>query len=116
MESESICCRCKGNVYASDANKLYDRFSDGEEKYLCDTCLDMANKAMEDSRDFYGIDRKAYKIVLRRFRRKHKIPKFEIDQTAMHKQMIEQKRNALLRLMFIMDIRAVKRVIKNIKP
>ena len=87
--------------------QLQKRFSNGVQEYLCDVCADGANEALAKSREFYGIDRKAYNIVLRRFKRKHGIPMFG-RCNAMQNEMIEKKRGALLRLMFWMDIRAVK--------
>lgn len=105
---EKRCFTCKGKLHAYNTNDLQKRFTEGVQQYLCEVCADGANDALRKSREFYGIDRKAYGIVLRRFKRKNGIPMLG-RCNAMQNEMIENKRKTLLRLMFWMDIRAVKR-------
>lgn len=110
---EKRCYSCKGKLHAHNTNELQKRFSNGVQEYLCDVCADGANAALAKSREFYGIDKKAYHIVLRKFKRKNGIPMFG-RHNAIQSEMIEKKRRALLRLMFWMDIRAVNGYLKKL--
>lgn len=105
---EKRCYTCKGLLNSYDTHDLQTRFSNGVQQYLCGVCADGANDALAKSRDYYGIDAKAWNIVLRRFKRKNGIPILG-RLTAMQCEMIDKKRKSLLRLMFWQDIRAVKR-------
>lgn len=109
---EKRCYKCNGKLDIWDTNELQKRFSDNIQQYLCNFCTELANDAIRKSRSYYGIDGKAWNIVLRRFKRKHKIPMLG-RCNAMQNEMILNKRKALLRLMFWMDIRAVKKVLEN---
>lgn len=104
---EKRCYTCKGKLHEWNCNELQKRFTNGVQEYLCEVCADGANEALRNSREFYGIDGKAYQIVLRKFKRKNKMPIFG-QLNAMQQEMIKNKRKALLRLMFWQDIRAVK--------
>lgn len=107
---EKRCYRCKGKLNGYDSHELQTRFTNGVQHSLCGVCADIVNDAMSKSRDFYGINERAWQIVMRRFKRKNGIPLFG-RTTAMQNEMMEKKRKGLLRLMFWMDIRAVKKVL-----
>lgn len=104
---EKRCLTCRGKLEDWNTNELQKRFTNGVQEYLCDVCADGANEVLRKSRAFYGINKKAYNIVLRRFSRKNGIPMFG-RLNAMQNEMIKEKRKSLLRLMLWQDIRAVK--------
>ena len=109
---EKRCYMCKGRLHNYNTLDLQVRFTNGIKKHVCEVCGDICNAAVMKSREFYGIDKKAYQIVLRRFKRDKKIPLFS-HLNAMQNEMIEIKRASLLRLMFWMDIRAVKKLLPS---
>ena len=110
MDNTKRCFLCEGRLNSWNCNELQKRFTDGVQQYLCDVCADVANNALQKSRSFYGIDRTAYARALLKFKRKNGIPIFG-RLNAMQTEMIEEKRKSLLRLMFWMDIRAVKKAL-----
>lgn len=107
---EKRCYKCKGRLSPHDSHELQTRFTNGIQQSLCGVCADIVNDAMINSRSYYGINGRAWQIALRRFKRKNAIPMYG-RTNALQNEMIEEKRKALLRLMFWMDIRAVKKVI-----
>lgn len=109
---EKKCLKCTGKLEEWDSNELQKRFTNGIQCYLCGVCADMVNQAMQKNREIYGINKKAYNKVIRRFKRENDIPLFS-PLNAKQREMIATKNKALMRLMFIMDIRTVKNILNT---
>lgn len=102
------CYKCKGDLNHYNYEELQERFSHGVQEYLCSFCADECNAAFKKSRDKYGIGGPVFTKVLFKFKVKNKIPLLG-NVSAMHEQMVNGKRKSLIRLMLIMDIRAVNK-------
>jgi hypothetical protein len=110
------CYRCHNNFkpWGSDKRELQTRFSNGTKEYLCESCADGANNALKKSRDTYGINKKVWTYIIKKFKKDNNISLMAYESYLIpgELELLTAKKRVLLRLMFIMDIRAVRKYIQ----
>lgn len=99
------CYRCTGVTTAT--MELQKRFSNGVQEHLCTVCGEESNEVIRNIREVYGMNNPQWKKVLRRFRKKNGIPLYG-NLNAFNDNLVRKKNEALMRLMLIMDIRAIR--------
>lgn len=111
MKYEKHCFRCGGKL-TGHTQQLRARFGGGVERDMCDACGDGANSALSKSRAKYGVDNAQWKCVMIKFKIKHRIP-LSGKINAAQQELVTTKWESLLKLMFITDVRSVRKYIES---